>query len=129
MQIEIASMLEEIMAGVGVCVSAIIAYCIWYLMGKAKSQKLSEYFFLVSEYAAQAVKTVAQTRGDDMKSRPSKLTDGEKTELKAHAVEILNNTLPKSVLKFTKRQSGDFDEALAAYIEAAVRDTKGGDKL
>ncbi len=128
MDIMISSILEQILAGLGIITAAIIVAGIRYLLARIKDGRLREYGELLATFAEAAVRAVAQERGDTLKaaSPNGKLSPTHREELKASAMELLKSMTPDAVAKFMTRNKADIDAMMGAMIEAAVRDSKGG---
>lgn len=128
MDIIISSILEQVAAGVGVFIAAIIGVGIRYLFHKVKNEKLREYGDLLAFYAEKAVKAVAQAEADVLKEAAAdgKLSADEKAKLKSSAVDALKAIAPDAILKFMEKGNSDLDKLLEALVESAVRDSNGG---
>lgn len=128
MDIEISSILEQILSGVGVALAALVAAGIRYLFARIKNDKLREYGNLLADFAEKAVKSVAQAEADALKEAATdgKLTDEEKERLKTTAVDTLKAITPDHVMKFMSKGNSDIDALLSALIESAVKDNNGG---
>lgn len=129
MEILISSILEQILAGVGVALAALVGVGIRYIFARIKNDKLQGYGELLAFYAEKAVKSVAQAEVDALKGarEDGKLTAAEKEGFKASAVETLKAIAPDAILKFMEKGKSDLDTLLSTLIESAVKDSKGGD--
>lgn len=128
MEMLISTILEEVLAGVGIALAALIAAGIRHLFAKLKNERLREYGNLLAIYAEKAVKSVAQVEADALKEASSdgKLTDQEKEHLKELAVNTLRSIAPDFIMKFMAKANSDLDDLLSTLIESAVKDSKGG---
>lgn len=129
MEIVISSLLEQFLEVLCALLGLAIVYGANCLRSKLHTDKMTNYGDLLELYAERTVKAVAQTDADDMKANSAngKLSADQQAQLKRIAVIKLECILPDATLRFMKRSNSDTEALLGALIEAAVRDSKGGD--
>jgi len=133
MDILIESALEQVftvLLGIfGAAVAAGGAVLIRWINRKTKNDTLADYASMLVFFAEKAVLAVAQSQADVLKdaANDGKLSDDEKAQMKAAAMDSLKAIAPEAILKFMKRADTDIDKLLDTLIESAVHEKNNGE--
>jgi len=125
MQLEMSSMLEQVLASLLVVILGGIATAyIRKLQANTKNILLQNALGVAATCVEAAVASVNQTSADAMRKRYGGIVPAEARTLKRQAVAMSVNTIPDNILKTLGRHNGNDTMLVENMVEEAVRAAK-----
>ena len=119
--------LNAILSGAGVIISALCAWCASmltkWLDSKIKDEKMKNFLSKMNSIITDAIMAVYQEFVEQLK-KEGKFDDEAKAEAKQKAMEIINSQLTTEMKEYIQENYGDIEKWVNQKIESVIYELK-----
>lgn len=119
--------LNAILSGAGVIISALCAWCASmltkWLDSKIKDEKMKNFLSKMNSIITDAIMAVYQEFVEQLK-KEGKFDDEAKAEAKQKAMEIINSQLTTEMKEYIQENYGDIEKRVNQKIESVIYELK-----